>query len=82
MLGLMRFAEMYCQALDHDLAVNTRQAAHALISVRATCWHQMDRWPKSGRTDRGGRSGHGDASGHGALFHHPRVFALSAATHA
>ena len=36
MLGLTkRFAEMYCQALDHDLAAQSgRQAADALISVR------------------------------------------------
>ena len=35
MLGLTkRFAEMYCQALDHDLAAQSRQARMRLISVR------------------------------------------------
>ena len=71
-----RFAEMYCQALDDDLAVQSAgKAAHAadLGAVRQRAGVERLGGAEVQGADRGGRTGHGDASGHGALFHdHPR----------
>jgi O-antigen biosynthesis protein WbqV len=52
MLGLTkRFAEMYCQALDHDLASRPgTKPPMRLISVRfGTCWRRTARWCRSSR---------------------------------
>ena len=53
MLGLTkRFAEMYCQALDHDLAAQVGgQAADAayLRADSAMCWRRTDRWCRNSR---------------------------------
>ena len=53
MLGLTkRFAEMYCQALDHDLVVAARRQAADASDLRAdsaTCWRRTDRWCRNSR---------------------------------
>ena len=77
MLGLTkRFAEMYCQALDHDLVRNARrQAADAadLGAVRQRAGLERIGGAEIQGADRGRRPGDGDPSGHGPVFHdHPR----------
>ena len=61
MLGLTkRFAEMYCQALDHDLAVQSAASRGCGLFPcdSAMCWHRTDRWCRSSRpkSRRAGRS--------------------------
>ena len=77
MLGLTkRFAEMYCQALDHDLrGAAGRQAADAadLRAVRQRAGVERIGGAEVQGADRGGRSGDGHASRHGQVLHdHPR----------
>ena len=77
MLGLTkRFAEMYCQALDHEVAVTVRrQAADAadLGEVRQRAGVERIRGAEIQGADRGGRTGDGHPSRYGQVFHdHPR----------
>ena len=77
MLGLTkRFAEMYCQALDHDLAAQAGgEAADAadLGAVRQRAGLERLGGAEIQGADRGGRPGDGHPSRHGPLFHdHPR----------
>ena len=77
MLGLTkRFAEMYCQALDHELAVTIRrQATDAadLGAVRQRAGVERIGGAEIQGADRGGRAGDGHPSRHGQVFHdHPR----------
>ncbi len=77
MLGLTkRFAEMYCQALDHELAVQVGgQAADAadLREIRQCAGVQRIGGAEIQGPDRGGGAGDGHASRDGAVFHdHPR----------
>ena len=73
MLGLTkRFAEMYCQAMDRELADRRRrQAADAadLGAVRQRAGVERLGGAEVQGADRGRRTGDGDASGHGALLH-------------
>ena len=70
-----RFAEMYCQALDNDLAAARRRACHA---ADRGALRQRARFERLGGAevqgaDRSRRAAHGDPSRHGALLHdHPR----------
>ena len=77
MLGLTkRFAEMYCQALDHDLAAQADGAAADaadLGALRQRAGVERIGGAEVQGADRGGRAGHGHPSRHGPLFHdHPR----------
>ncbi len=73
MLGLTkRFAEMYCQALDHDLAAQSGgQAADAadLRAIRQCAGVERFGGAEVQGADRGGRTGHGHPSRHGQVFH-------------
>ena len=76
MLGLTkRFAEMYCQALDHEFAVTVGwQAADAADfgAVRQCAGIERIGGAEIQGADRGRRPGHGHPSGHGQVFHdHP-----------
>ena len=77
MLGLTkRFAEMYCQALDHDLAAQAgAEAADAadLGALRQRAGLERIGGAEVQGADRGRRAGDRHPSGHGPLFHdHPR----------
>ena len=77
MLGLTkRFAEMYCQALDHDLASQPpAKRRMRLISVRFgnVLASNGSVVPKFKAQIERRRAGDGHASGHGQVFHdHPR----------
>ena len=73
MLGLTkRFAEMYCQALDHDLASQPDgKPRMRLISVQVRQRAGVERigGAEVQGPDRGRRAGDGDASRHGPVFH-------------
>ena len=73
MLGLTkRFAEMYCQALDHDLTTESagKPRMRLIWCGSAMCWRRMARWCRSSRlrSRRAGRSRF-NAPRHGSLFH-------------
>ncbi len=79
MLGLTkRFAEMYCQALDHDLASRSSPGAAPrmrLISVQIRQRAGLERFggAEIQGPDRGGWPGDGHAPGYGQILHdHPR----------
>ncbi len=72
-----RFAEMYCQALDHEFArrPDGRRCRHAADrgALRQRAGVERIGGAEIQGADRGRRSGDGDASRHGALLHdHPR----------
>ena len=73
MLGLTkRFAEMYCQALDHDLAAQGGwQAADAAYfrQIRQCAGVERIGGAEVQGPDRGGRSGNGHPSRYGQVFH-------------
>ena len=73
MLGLTkRFAEMYCQALDHDLAAELDGKSRMRLDFRAL--RQRAGVQRIGGAevqgpDRGGRPGDGDPPRYGQVFH-------------
>ena len=69
-----RLAEMYCEALDKELAARSRQRDAAdLGALRQRARVQRLGGAEIQGADRSRRPGHRHASGHGALLHdHPR----------